>query len=173
MTDRSWHSYKKLIITKLLRLHFTMNDTLQTCCSKSVQAKQLIIILNGFVRTDDGQEKPRRNPDITTPTPRGDEAKVDGDINFTPRWASSPSCFTTSTPPSGKLLNWPDGYCTALCSNKKQNEAKKKCCSGTGQLTEAAGTKWALTFGGSWWKANGVRTNRVRGQWCLFCYRRK
>lgn len=104
-----------------------------------------------------------------TSIPKGEEAKVDGEINFPPQWAPSPSCFTTPTTLSGKLLNCPEGYCMALCSNKKQNEPKKKCCSGTGQRTKAAGTK--QTFSGSCWKVTVWGQMKVRGHWCLFYYK--
>lgn len=68
--------------------------------------------LNCYISTDEAKERPRRNPDITTPTitsiPWGDEAEVDGDINFPPQWAPSLSSFTTSPLQSGKLLDWPE-----------------------------------------------------------------
>lgn len=50
-------------------------------------------------------------------------------------------------------------YCTTLGSKEKQNEPKKKCCPGTGQLTQAAETKRALTLERVVVKGHSVRAN--------------
>lgn len=72
----------------------------------------------------------------------------------------------------GQTIGLAWGYCTALGSNEKQNEPKT-CCSGTGQLTEAAGAKWALSFVGSRWRATVWGLMYVRWYWYLFSLWRK